>query len=100
MVFAGHDMICENGEILAESEPFGEGLAVSEIDVEKLAFERRRINTYYENSDASGYEIIPFSACKGTEALTRAIARLPFVPQGRTRSAGARNSFSPCSRKG
>ena len=82
MVFAGHDMICENGEILAESEPFGEGLAVSEIDVEKLAFERRRINTYYENSDASGYEIIPFSACKGTEALTRAIARLPFVPQG------------------
>ena len=82
MVFAGHDMICENGEILAESEPFGEGLAVSEIDVEKLAFERRRINTYYENSDASGYEIIPFSACKGTEALTRKIARLPFVPQG------------------
>lgn len=82
MVFAGHDMICENGEILAESEPFGEGLAVSEIDVEKLAFERRRINTYYENSDASGYEIIPFSACKGTDSLTRKIARLPFVPQG------------------
>ncbi len=82
MVFAGHDMVCENGEILAESEPFGEGLAVSEIDVEKLAFERRRINTYYENSDASGYEIIPFSACKGTDTLTRRIARLPFVPQG------------------
>ena len=82
MVFAGHDMICENGEILAESEPFGEGLAVSEIDVEKLAFERRRINTYYENSDASGYEIIPFSACKGIDSLTRKIARLPFVPQG------------------
>ena len=82
MVFAGHDMICEKGEILAESEPFGEGLAVSEIDVEKLAFERRRINTYYENSDASGYEIIPFSANKGIDSLTRAIARLPFVPQG------------------
>lgn len=82
MVFAGHDMVCENGEILAESEPFGEGLAVSEIDVEKLAFERRRINTYYENSDASGYEIIPFSACKGADTLTRKIARLPFVPQG------------------
>ena len=82
MVFAGHDMICENGEILAESEPFGEGLAISEIDVEKLAFERRRINTYYENSDASGYEVIPFSACKGTEALCRPVARLPFVPQG------------------
>lgn len=82
MVFAGHDMVCENGEILAESEPFGDGLAVSEIDVEKLAFERRRINTYYENSDASGYEIIPFSACKGADTLTRKIARLPFVPQG------------------
>ena len=82
MVFAGHDMVCENGEILAESEPFGDGLAVSEIDVEKLAFERRRINTYYESSDASGYEIIPFSACKGIDTLTRKIARLPFVPQG------------------
>lgn len=82
MVFAGHDMICENGEILAESEPFGEGLAVSEIDVEKLAFERRRINTYYENSDASGYEVISFCACKGTGSLARPVARLPFVPQG------------------
>ena len=82
MVFAGHDMICENGEILAESEPFGEGLAVSEIDVEKLAFERRRINTYYENSDASGYEVISFCACKGTGSLARTVARLPFVPQG------------------
>ena len=82
MVFAGHDMICENGEILAESEPFGEGLAVSEIDVEKLAFERRRINTYYENSDTSGYEVISFCACKGTGSLTRTVARLPFMPQG------------------
>lgn len=82
MVFAGHDMICENGEMLAESAPFGEGLALSEIDVSRLAFERRRINTFYDSSDASGYETVRFSACRDTEDLTRPVARLPFVPQG------------------
>lgn len=43
LVFAGHDLIAENGTLLAERK-FATGLTVSEIDVEKLAYERRRMN--------------------------------------------------------
>ncbi len=90
MVFAGHNMIAENGAVLAESELFCNGLTVSEIDVQRLAFERRRINTFYEPSASDGYEVIPFSAGGSGERLTRPVARLPFVPEeGAARSARA-----------
>lgn len=80
MAFSGHNMICENGEMLAESAPFGSGLAVSEIDVHKLAFERRRINTFYDTSDLGGYEYVSFSAGSASGRLTRTVSPTPFVP--------------------
>ena len=43
LVFSGHSMISENGKIIAENPPFGdERLTVIEIDVSRLAYERRR----------------------------------------------------------
>ena len=80
MVFSGHDLICENGEILAESALFSDGVLLSEIDVRRLAYERRRINTFYDASDLQGYEELPFAAGSAWEALTRPVSRLPFVP--------------------
>lgn len=82
LVFAGHDMVCENGEILAESVPFGGGIAVSEIDVSRLAYERRRINTFYDATDSAGYLAVPFRAKREGIELTRPVERLPFVPRG------------------
>ena len=82
MVFSGHDLICENGEMLAESTLFANGIVSSEIDVSRLAYERRRINTFYDASDLRGYETIDFSAGADWDALTRKVARLPFVPEG------------------
>ena len=82
MAFAGHNMICENGEMLAESKLFENGVTVSEVDVRKLAFERRRINTFYDTSQLSGYDSIPFASRGKDLPLTRRIPRLPFVPQG------------------
>ena len=80
MVFSGHDLICENGEILAESALFSNDILLSEIDVRRLAYERRRINTFYDASDLQGYEELPFAAGSAWEALTRPVSRLPFVP--------------------
>ena len=83
MVFSGHNMICENGTLLAECRPFEDkGILYAEIDVHKLAFERRRINTFYDTSSLSGYVFVPFRAEGNWEKLTRVPARLPFVPQG------------------
>ena len=85
MAFSGHNMVCENGVLLAEKKPFeGSGILYAEIDVHKLAFERRRINTFYDTSSLSGYLFVPFRAEGDWEKLTRIPARLPFVPQGET----------------
>lgn len=83
MVFSGHNMICENGELLSENEPFsGRRLAVSEIDVSKLAYERRRINTFYDTESVEGYLSVGFTAGVDWKELTRSFPRFPFVPQG------------------
>jgi NAD+ synthase (glutamine-hydrolysing) len=66
MVFAAHNMICENGVALAESKPFGDGWAISDIDLGALAHDRRRMNTFApvcgeQDGRADGYAVIPFS---------------------------------------
>ena len=45
LVFGGHNLIAENGTVLAEDR-LHTGLTISEIDVDKLAYERRRMNTF------------------------------------------------------
>lgn len=45
LVFVGHDLIAENGTLLAESR-FQTGLLSTEVDVHRLAYERQRINTF------------------------------------------------------
>lgn len=92
MVFSGHNIIAENGSILAESRLFENGITISEIDFKKLAFERRKISTYpasaewdYSSKD-SGFldkENISrerFSLEIGETALTRKFAKTPFIP--------------------
>lgn len=80
MVFSGHNIISENGEILAESKLFENSITFSEVDVRKLSFERRRINTFYDPHELFGYKIIPFRAAAKSEKLTRTISKWPFVP--------------------
>ena len=45
LVFSGHNIIAENGSLLAERR-FAAGLTISEIDVQRLAYERRRNTTF------------------------------------------------------
>ena len=45
LVFSGHNLIAENGTLLAEQR-FSTGLTISEIDVQRLTYERQRMNTY------------------------------------------------------
>ena len=58
MVFAAHNLIAENGTILAENR-FYSGLTVSEPDFGRLTGERRRITTFIP-SEGSDYKLIPF----------------------------------------
>lgn len=83
MVFAGHDIIAENGAILKESELFTTGLIEADVDLERLAQERRRMNTW-QSVHEEGYVRVPFRYEQATlEAFEprRDFARYPFVPQ-------------------
>ena len=55
-VFSGHNLISEDGTILKESRLFENEITVSEIDVKKLAFERRKTSTYPESAEWSFYK--------------------------------------------
>ena len=79
MVFAGHNLIAENGALLAERR-FSTGLTVSEIDVEKLLYERRRMNTYPASGEG-GFFTQHFSLAPSTATLTRPLSPTPFVPE-------------------
>lgn len=91
MVFAGHNIIAENGSILAESALFSNQLVYTEIDVERLMAERRKTTTYCQNSDSfdkSSYIYIPLelhrlsvSLQNNNKFLHRAVDPLPFIPQ-------------------
>ena len=46
MVFSGHNLIAEYGSLLVQSEHFSGGLIYTDIDVERLVQERRRLTSY------------------------------------------------------
>ncbi len=78
VVYSGHNLIGENGTILAESRRFCNEAVYSEIDVARLTEERRRMNTFEVN--CQGYQTAAFDLLECETALTRFIDPSPFVP--------------------
>ncbi len=84
LVFAGHNMIAENGILLAESKVFDNELIYSELDLGKLRSERRRMLTYF-GENTYDYTFVPFAFREHNNELpetpiTRYIDPAPFVP--------------------
>ncbi|MEI3306809.1 MAG: nitrilase-related carbon-nitrogen hydrolase [Dysosmobacter sp.] len=79
VVFGGHQLIAENGALLGEKR-FENGLLISEIDVQKLGYERRRTQVMDQVPEPTGS---PFSLTVSETKLTRYVAPMPFVPEGK-----------------
>lgn len=83
LVYAAHNMIVENGTVLAESLPFEQEDKITELDVGKLAAERRRMTSFpvYEAPEQYGYEqhVFSFTDVVRTE-WSRSFEKTPFVP--------------------
>ena len=85
LVYSGHGLIAENGILLGESERFRFDLAllVSQVDVDRLAAERRRNSTFFGTPAAHPVREIRFELGQPaghTPRLRRRFSQHPFVP--------------------
>ncbi|MBR4824331.1 MAG: NAD(+) synthase [Spirochaetaceae bacterium] len=88
MVFAGHNLIVENGSLLGESALFSNEAVYADIDIERLCQERRKTTSFgfsaNNNFFDSDYVTVPFNL-KAEKVCTdggflRYIDAHPFVP--------------------
>ena len=98
LVFSGHSLIAENGAVIAETErfEFGTQLAIADIDVERMASERRRNNNFSSFEPPHPYHIIEFFPREAVlDSLLRPVPQTPFVPPGEEEcSSRCREIFS------
>ena len=83
MVFSGHNLICDNGTLIAESRKFTTGITYSEIDIQRIDSERRRMNTFPQFAKQD-YRRVKFELTQRDITLTRKYEPMPFVPSDRT----------------
>ena len=110
LVFAGENLIAENGSLLARTDLFTCDMAVADVDLDRLETERRRSNTWakpvfsqvgnFDSIDFSlvdawvddeavagdedraeeGPEVEPAPALLRADEISRVFPRAPFVP--------------------
>ncbi|MDE7042745.1 MAG: NAD(+) synthase, partial [Oscillospiraceae bacterium] len=78
LVFTGHNMVAENGALLAEHR-FTTGLTIADIDVQRLTYERRRLTPFPAEGGAALYQgAAEFTPC--VTKLRRYVSPSPFIP--------------------
>ncbi|HCM24763.1 MAG TPA: NAD(+) synthase [Ruminococcaceae bacterium] len=81
MVFAGHDLIAENGSVLVSSKLFEPGIFTADTDLERLLQERRRATTWLDSLRPAVTVPFSFSYTFDRSGLQRRFPRTPFVPE-------------------
>ena len=78
VVYSGHNLIAENGTLLAESRRFCNESIYTELDMVRLNEERRRMSTFMTSDES--YLNVEFSLKEEKTELTRFVDPAPFVP--------------------
>ncbi|MBQ9023453.1 MAG: NAD(+) synthase [Eubacterium sp.] len=79
VVYAAHNMIAENGSILAEAKRFTNETIITDLDLERVMHDRIQKTTFSYSDEY--YEEIPFDLEIQETELTRPIDPSPFVPK-------------------
>lgn len=83
LVFGGHNIIAENGTVLAQTKRFKAESIYSDIDVGRISMERRRMSSFYTLLKHE-YLVVGFRlTCEETK-LDRTFNCMPFVPSDPT----------------
>lgn len=83
LVFPGHSLIAENGQIFVETERFSfeSQLVVADVDVARLQSERQRNRPFTESAPEDPSRVISIPLHRHpVSGLLRPLARTPFVP--------------------
>ena len=78
LVFGGHNIIAENGMVLAQAKRFTTGTVYADIDIHRLCHERRRMSTYTEK--AREHRVLPVHMEQEETIVERRFSARPFVP--------------------
>lgn len=79
IVFSGHDIIAENGSVIGESEKFTTGIIYADIDLSRIASERRRMTTFNVSRSAE-YVYVGVNIEPKELKINRHYEKTPFVP--------------------
>lgn len=88
LVFAAHNLLAENGTVLAESTLFSQGITYADFDLERLAQERKRMTTFADCGRNEPHDFVTVTidssgtkkAADTAQVLLRTVAPRPFVP--------------------
>ncbi|MCC6225074.1 MAG: NAD(+) synthase [Microthrixaceae bacterium] len=88
LAWDGHALIAENGNLVAESERFGAGeaLTVADVDLERLVADRIRMTSFADSIEDHAARLefrrvgVRLDLPRRSIALRRDVARFPFVP--------------------
>ena len=86
LVFGGHNIIAENGTILAQSKRFGNQIIYGDIDIHRICHERRRMSTYRQEG-AERYLTVRGPMRQEKTEIMRTFDRMPFVPEEKGKGA-------------
>lgn len=82
LVFAGHNIVAEDGRILAQSKRFTNDAVYIDTDLGKIKSERRRLGTF-NSAQNEGYTVVEFDVNVEELELKRFVHDAPFVPSGK-----------------
>lgn len=77
MVFSGHNIIGDNGQVILESKAFSEGLICSDIDIDNIVYERVKANKEVKKDESFTY--VSFNLAKSNGVLDRKYLKMPFI---------------------
>ncbi len=86
LVFGGQNMIAEYGTMMAEAERFKNTVIYADIDVQRLAAERRRMSTFRPEREEE-YVTVTFDLKMEEDHLDRFFDPHPFVPSNEAERA-------------
>lgn len=83
-VYSAHNIICEDGEVLNESERLFENITYADVDIEKISNERRKLNGFKPCCSCADIVNVNFDFTIRQTVLDRVLSKHPFIPDSAT----------------